>query len=809
MSSSLNKPIPIFARYLFLAVPFIFYWYTCAPAIGMSDTAMLIDEIKKLQIWTNVNNHNTTIILGWLFSFLPFEDFSYKGNLVSVVFGAFTVSLFYICIYRAFKSIIVAAISATFFMLSNSMWWHSTIVECYCINALFTVASLYLYVRMHERYSDKYLYILFSLGGLSMFNHVQMGFLCAAAACCLIWRMIHEKGKAAKLFFYSTVSFLIGFLPWLITFLRDWHRSPSFSAALSGAFFGRFQSIVIAGSWWDGFIEVLFLIFNQTPNLYLAAVPIGVFLVIRQWKFSTPTIGLSVHFLLNTGFFLTYNTWDRFAFLLPSFIILIFCGSFAVARAVYFCKAKKQDRLWAAFVLATFASFAFSIYFYENLSVWGSNPDSIWHKRYDNEPVENTHNAIVYYTNPNKRNFTDIHDYITLLFEKLPPNSFYFDDDSRNFYSVELYQRLYKLRPDLRLFVLNSWGFNNWGCTKKGFANIFKKSYYTDQQLFLISLKYPFNYYLFATPDYKKYKFIKYPLDDKHWIYKLVTVSEVKKQDNHQLTDLPILNIGETPKTFNIEKSLVMFTYKAHILNQQTDRFGPGWENGDHLLIRPKRFGAEVEFTLKAETDLLADILIRFTTAKTYGVVKILLDGILIKNPIDLFNSTKVSTKSVLCPDIRLKKGFHRLVMRVSKKNPASKGKSFGIDTLTINPKPLTAKDRSVGRKYIPHNAYMRVGQYLNTRSPQFKDSFLDTERVMVILGFDPAQERLPLHFTWIDPTGARYYSNRPFMLNKTNIGLWTSLKKSWPQRTPGVWRVEAYTGEKLIKSINFKIIQE
>jgi hypothetical protein len=147
--------------------------------------------------------------------------------------------------------------------------------------------------------------------------------------------------------------------------------------------------------------------------------------------------------------------------------------------------------------------------------------------------------------------------------------------------------------------------------------------------------------------------------------------------------------------------------------------------------------------------------------------------------------------------------------MRAVKKNQASKGISFGIDTLTINPKPLTAKDRSAGRKYIPHNSYIRVGQDLNTRSLKFKDSFLDTEKVMVMLRFDPAQERFPLHFTWIDPTGSRYYSSRPFMLNKTNTGLWSYLKKNWPQKSSGAWRVEAYSGKKLIKSINFKITKE
>ena len=42
----------------FLLVPWVFYYLTSAPTIGLGDTAMLIDCIQTLHLSTHCNSHN-------------------------------------------------------------------------------------------------------------------------------------------------------------------------------------------------------------------------------------------------------------------------------------------------------------------------------------------------------------------------------------------------------------------------------------------------------------------------------------------------------------------------------------------------------------------------------------------------------------------------------------------------------------------------------------------------------------------------------------------------------------------------------
>ena len=74
--------IEVLLRHPFCLLPFFFYYYTGARAIGLGDTALLLGDMHECIITTSVNNHNITIITGWLFSFLPFGSLEFRGTLV-------------------------------------------------------------------------------------------------------------------------------------------------------------------------------------------------------------------------------------------------------------------------------------------------------------------------------------------------------------------------------------------------------------------------------------------------------------------------------------------------------------------------------------------------------------------------------------------------------------------------------------------------------------------------------------------------------------------------------------------------------
>lgn len=515
-------------RHPFILVPWIFYYVTSAPTIGLGDTAMLIDGIQTLHISTHCNSHNVTVLIGWLLSFLPFENIAFKANLLSVVVGSSTVVAFYFLVRAMFQNVWVAAISASCLMVSHSMWWHSTLTEVYAVNAAFMVTALWLVWRLHEQFEPRRLYALFFVAGLSIFNHAQLGTIALGATIILIGKAVSKDGGGVKLFLGSSTAFLIGFLPYLITFLADTNR-VGFATAFDEARGSHFKTMMFSGRVWTSVQDLGFLIFQQFPTPFLLAVIVGVALFYKTWKVSLPAAALTVTFGVNTVFFMFFQTWDKFAFLLPSFVILVFWGAFAIAPLVRW--ASQPGRMAAAFGLAivNLGCLVFPIYFYGKLSEWGQSP-GFWQDRYNNAFTSNTHDAASYIANPNKRGYYEIEDLANQLFERLPSDAIFIDDDSRTYYSIKYFQRYYERRDDISVQLINSWGFKNWGASAKQFGDGLENALQQNQPLFMVSIDWPFQRFLKQVGKRKRYRFQRFRLSEERWIYQLVPLSKTEDQ---------------------------------------------------------------------------------------------------------------------------------------------------------------------------------------------------------------------------------------------------------------------------------------
>ena len=514
-------------KHLFPLVPLAFYAFTCGPTIGSSDTALLVDEMRTLNVSTHVNHHSLTIVVGWLFSFLPHPNFAYVANLVSVVLGALAVSGFYWLVFEAFGRRTVAAASALLLMVSHSMWWHSTIAEVYAANALLTVIALILLQRLSRRFAETELGLLFFVAGLAIFNHAQMGVLALGAAAYLV-ALLAERGKApppARLILRCTAWFAAGILPYLLVFVKDVRREHSVSRALDLALGGDFKSVMMKGDLVPSVLDLLFLVVLQFPSPFLLAVAMGVFLLRREWKDRKALVALLVLFGVNTGFFMFYDTWDKFAFLLPSFIMLAFCGSIALDRLWVHLEARRSPYLTAAAAVTLALSLIAPVYLYSRLSQWGRGPGFL-QKKFGNTLMANSHDVGEYIANPNKRNYREYEIFIGLLFARLPEGAIFIDDDARTYYPIKYFQKFYGRRRDLRIEMLNVWGFEGWGLGREGFAALLEEAYRADKPLFLISIAHPYDGRIISTPGSERYRFRTYPLGDGRWVYRLLTARE-------------------------------------------------------------------------------------------------------------------------------------------------------------------------------------------------------------------------------------------------------------------------------------------
>jgi hypothetical protein len=520
----------LLAAHPFLFLPFLLYRWTVAPTIGMSDTAILVDAMYRLNLSTAVNNHNLTIMAGWILTHLPLGELAFRANLTSVALGSLAVAGFYLLIVETLGSRLTAAFSAACLGVSQSMWWHSTIVECYAMNALLVVIALGLLVRFDRTGDGRWLRLLFLLSGLAVFNHAQLGILGLGALVALaLWLQRPPPGEGARWRWRQAGACLgmglAGAIPYLLTFGHDVARSGgAFGTTLHEALGGPFTGVMFAGDPRKNLGDVLFLLALQFPSPFLVLVAAGAVALARRWWGRPAGWGLLTMLGVNTGFFACYDTWDRFAFLLPSFVILAFVGAFGVEAARRALARRKAAVQWAIGLAVAAASLGTPPFVYASVSRWAQE-DGFWKRRYDNTGLRNTHDGTAYVVNPNKRHFRDVERYTSLLFDRLPAGATYIDDDSRHYYAITMYYgRYYGRRPDLDVRLVNMWGIEGWGLSRPDLALLLARAYDEDRDLFVVTVDQPLGGLMEGLP----VLFREFPLDPTHWIYKEITKGEIE-----------------------------------------------------------------------------------------------------------------------------------------------------------------------------------------------------------------------------------------------------------------------------------------
>jgi hypothetical protein len=227
-------------------------------------------------------------------------------------------------------------------------------------------------------------------------------------------------------------------------------------------------------------------------------------------------------FLLNTGFFAFYPTWDKYAFLLPSFLVLAFAGAHALAALDRRLDALPHPNLAAAALGGAFLLQPLILYpRLTSLSAYGGRLARFGHDR-----TRNLFDEGLYLANPDKHRFREYQDCANAILAKLPPDAVYVDDDSRTYYVIRHVQKYEGARADFRLELVNDWGFSDWGISRSGFQDLVRAAHDGRLSLFLADLEDPYLPYLMAVPDIEGYRFRRFPLDDRRWVYRLLSRAE-------------------------------------------------------------------------------------------------------------------------------------------------------------------------------------------------------------------------------------------------------------------------------------------
>jgi hypothetical protein len=210
-------------------IPFLLYLKTLTPTVLPYDSGVFQTKAYVLGIG-HPTGYPTYILLGKLFTYLPFGDLAYRVNLSSAVYAAVAVLFVYLTALRFVPDEkanlhVASAIGALAFATSPTFWSQAVVTEVYTLNVLCVAATLYTLFLWRDTRRDAHLLFAAFLVGLSMTAHMTSGLLVPAALLFVLLvdgKVLQAPARLLK----GTAAFLAGLSPYLYLPVRASMEPP-------------------------------------------------------------------------------------------------------------------------------------------------------------------------------------------------------------------------------------------------------------------------------------------------------------------------------------------------------------------------------------------------------------------------------------------------------------------------------------------------------------------------------------------------------------------------------------------------------
>ncbi len=169
-------------------VSFVVYLLTLAPSVYGFDSAELATGAYTLGI-VHPPGYPLYLLLGKLFTFLPFGDVAYRLNLMSAVFASLTIYLLHRLIEALVENRPVAWAGAALLAFSNYFWQMAVVAEVYTLHTFLLAACLWAVIRWDRTGLKRWLFAFTFVFGLSMTNHTTSLFFAPGFA----WWIVSSK----------------------------------------------------------------------------------------------------------------------------------------------------------------------------------------------------------------------------------------------------------------------------------------------------------------------------------------------------------------------------------------------------------------------------------------------------------------------------------------------------------------------------------------------------------------------------------------------------------------------------------------
>jgi len=334
------RPAKVWPAWLAVLVAFIVYWRTMAPTVYGLDSAELTTGAYVLGI-VHAPGSPLFLLVGHLFTWLPFGDVGYRLNLLSACSAAAALGFVYAIAFRLTGQHLLALATAWLLGSSYYYWVAAIAAELYAPHACFVAALIWLGLRWRDEQRPLHLCLFALVYGLGTGNHLSLtlltpglawlvgsgetrpwrrpGLLVAALACATagaaVYLYLPLRAQAAPMNFARDVGVDVatwkGFW-WMIT-------CRMFSKQL-------FELGPRQWPWELG--KYVHYLWSNFTGLGCA---LGVIGVVGDWKKRWEVhLALALMFVGHLGFMLTYGVGDKDMMLGPTYLIWslwIACGA--------------------------------------------------------------------------------------------------------------------------------------------------------------------------------------------------------------------------------------------------------------------------------------------------------------------------------------------------------------------------------------------------------------------------------------------------------------------------------------------------
>lgn len=422
---------------------------------GLPDEMFAHDPLPFAKLGIAAWDHPLYVYIGYsLVQLFPEIDALLLVNLISAIFGAATIAIFYRISHNATGSSLVSIVASLALGVSHTFWFHASTAEVYTLLSLLLLLSFNLfneYLRSGKTSRLAFAGIIF---GLAAANHLLAFLFVIAYLIYIPFSHNHKNitlvGIRKLLVFVG--GFILGFLPFLIQFVRMLRifsladvLVPAFGATFLNNSISFEPQILLKGIATYG----VYLIIQFNPILLVMGF-IGLFSGrIKYREFWGKLIPLYAIFTL---FGVLYQVVDQFAFFMMSHIFFAFAIGLGLDHTVKKLPPIRKNILISLSTLLMLIT----------PTVYAGIPDWVATLGITDETlnipqvgVTGVRSGIEYYINPNKRGDWAAYQFGEDTFLNLPPDALIISEwytDLDEYLVFNYFSSIEGRRPDIEIF---------------------------------------------------------------------------------------------------------------------------------------------------------------------------------------------------------------------------------------------------------------------------------------------------------------------------------------------------------------------